>query len=50
MNHDYPAVCAALRADALGIFRRATTVAAGRADALAPELRARVASFRPARA
>lgn len=45
VNHGYEAVRDALLRDALGIFERATTSAAGRADSLGPELRARVGSF-----
>jgi len=42
VNHPYAAVRDALRSDPLGIFQRATTVAAARAEALNAQLHARV--------
>jgi hypothetical protein len=42
VNRPYPAVREALADDALGVFRRATTAAAARADSLSAELHARI--------
>ena len=42
VNHPYEAVRDALRSDARGLFQRATTVTAARADALHSQLHARI--------
>jgi hypothetical protein len=42
VNHPYPTVSAALRGNAITIFRRATTAAAARAKEIGAELRARI--------
>jgi hypothetical protein len=42
VNHPYDQVRDALKADPLAVFRRATTAAAARADALTAELHARI--------
>ncbi len=45
VNHPFPAVREALRADARGLFARATNAAAARADVLAAQLRVRLGAL-----